>query len=65
MGTAAEERNKAQVLEAFDTLVSKRDYAAAQRFWSHSDVIQHGATAEQSKSGLPMFDHTFPTPWRP
>jgi hypothetical protein len=32
MGTAAEERNKAFVLEAFDTLANRRDYAAAQRF---------------------------------
>jgi hypothetical protein len=28
------ERNKALVLEAFDTLFNKRDYAAAERFWS-------------------------------
>ena len=34
METAAEERNKAFVLEAFDALVNRRDYAAAQRFWS-------------------------------
>ena len=27
-----EERNKAVVLEAFDTLFNRRDYAAAQRF---------------------------------
>ena len=26
--------NKALVLEAFDTLFNKRDYAAAERFWS-------------------------------
>jgi hypothetical protein len=28
------ERNKAIVLEAFETLFNKRDYAAAERFWS-------------------------------
>jgi len=28
------EQNKATVLEAFDTLFNKRDYAAAERFWS-------------------------------
>jgi hypothetical protein len=28
------EQNKALVLEAFDTLFNKRDYAAAERFWS-------------------------------
>ena len=32
--TEIEQRNKALVLEAFDTLFNKRDYAAAQRFWS-------------------------------
>jgi predicted SnoaL-like aldol condensation-catalyzing enzyme len=40
--TAAEDRNKAFVLEAFDTLFNQRDYAAAQRFWS-PDYIQHSA----------------------
>ena len=29
-----EERNKALVLEAFDTLFNRRDYEAAARFWS-------------------------------
>ena len=133
MGTAAEEHNKALVLGAFDTLGNRRDYAAAQRFWSadyiqrsvhiplgreglfnlvkasppdrryenaltvadgdyvmlqgrlsstelrtnritvdlvrpqdgpiveHWDVVQDEATAEESKSGLPMFGDTFPT----
>ena len=28
------EQNKALVLEAFDTLFNKRDYAAAERYWS-------------------------------
>ena len=28
------EQNKALVLEAFDTLFNKRDYATAERFWS-------------------------------
>ena len=34
MTTQLEERNKAPVLEAFDTLFNKRDYDAAARFWS-------------------------------
>jgi predicted SnoaL-like aldol condensation-catalyzing enzyme len=127
-----ESKNKALVLEAFETLFNKRDYAAAERFWSpnyiqhsthiapgrdglfnliksipptlkyepgtvvaegdfvivhgrfsnfgapvnwiaadivriqngilveHWDVIQDEATAEQSKSGAPMFGKTFP-----
>jgi predicted SnoaL-like aldol condensation-catalyzing enzyme len=37
-----EELNKALVLEAFDTLFNKRDYKAAERFWS-PDYIQHSA----------------------
>ena len=35
-------RNKALVLEAFDTLFNKRDYVAAERFWSPA-YIQHSA----------------------
>jgi predicted SnoaL-like aldol condensation-catalyzing enzyme len=132
MGTATDERNKAFVLEAFETLANRRDFAAAERFWSphyiqrsahippgrdglfnlvkasppdrryenaltvahgdyvmlhgrlsaagpgpnritadivrledgliaeHWDVVQDEATAEESKSGLPMFGDTFP-----
>jgi predicted SnoaL-like aldol condensation-catalyzing enzyme len=51
VGTAAEERNKAFVLEAFDTLVNLRDYAAAQRFWS-PDYIQHSAHIPPGRDGL-------------
>ena len=36
------QENKALVLEAFATLFNRRDYAAAERFWS-SDYIQHSA----------------------
>src|SRR6202165_5157228 len=45
MTREGEERNKAFVLEAFDTLFNRRDYAAAQRFWS-PDYIQHSAHIE-------------------
>ena len=34
MGEKIESKNKALVLKAFDTLFNKRDYAAADRFWS-------------------------------
>jgi predicted SnoaL-like aldol condensation-catalyzing enzyme len=34
MARELEEKNKALVLRAFDTLFNKRDYAAAERFWS-------------------------------
>ena len=49
--TAAEDRNKALVLEAFDTLFNQRDYAAAQRFWS-PDYIQHSAHIAPGRDGL-------------
>ena len=46
-----ESKNKALVLEAFDTLFNKRDYAAAERFWS-PDYIQHSAHIEPGREGL-------------
>ena len=49
--TDTEERNKALVLEAFDTLFNKRDYAAAERFWS-PNYIQHSAHIEPGREGL-------------
>ncbi|MCW2649249.1 MAG: deazaflavin-dependent nitroreductase family protein [Mycobacterium sp.] len=51
MGTAAEERNKAFVLDAFDTLANRRDYAAAELFWSR-DYIQHSAHIPPGRDGL-------------
>jgi len=42
MSPPLQEKNKALVLEAFDTLFNKRDYAAARRFWS-PNYIQHSA----------------------
>jgi predicted SnoaL-like aldol condensation-catalyzing enzyme len=49
--TATEEQTKAFVLNAFDTLFNKRDYAAAERFWS-PDYIQHSAHIEPGREGL-------------
>ena len=46
-----EEKNKAFVLEAFETLFNKRDYAAAERFWS-SNYIQHSAHIPPGREGL-------------
>jgi predicted SnoaL-like aldol condensation-catalyzing enzyme len=51
MGQSLEEKNKAIVLEAFDTLFNKRDYAAAERFWS-PNYIQHSAHIEPGREGL-------------
>jgi predicted SnoaL-like aldol condensation-catalyzing enzyme len=45
------EQNKAIVLEAFDTLFNKRDYAAAERFWS-PQYIQHSAHIPPGREGL-------------
>ena len=49
--TATEEQTKAFVLNAFDTLFNKRDYAAAERFWS-PDYIQHSAHIAPGREGL-------------
>src|SRR6266496_4313046 len=46
-----ESKNKALVLKAFETLFNKRDYAAAERFWS-PDYIQHSAHIEPGRDGL-------------
>ena len=45
------EQNKRLVLAAFDTLFNKRDYAAAEKFWS-PDYIQHSAHIEPGREGL-------------
>jgi len=45
------EENKALVLEAFDTLFNKRDYEAAERYWS-PNYIQHSAHTEPGRDGL-------------
>ena len=49
--TENEQRNRALVLQAFDTLFNKRDYTAAQRFWS-GDYIQHSAHIQPGREGL-------------
>jgi predicted SnoaL-like aldol condensation-catalyzing enzyme len=51
MDQSTESRNKALVLKAFDTLFNKRDYAAAERFWS-PNYIQHSAHIEPGREGL-------------
>src|SRR5947209_20299646 len=45
------EQNKALVLQAFDLLFNKRDYAAAEKFWS-TRYIQHSAHIEPGREGL-------------
>ena len=51
MNDSKAENNKAIVLEAFDTLFNKRDYTAAERFWS-PNYIQHSAHIEPGRDGL-------------
>ena len=51
MATTTEQSNNALVLEAFDTLFNKRDYAAAERFWSPS-YIQHSKHIAPGRHGL-------------
>jgi predicted SnoaL-like aldol condensation-catalyzing enzyme len=51
MTNTTPEQNKVLVLEAFDTLFNKRDYAAAERFWS-TRYIQHSAHIGPGREGL-------------
>jgi predicted SnoaL-like aldol condensation-catalyzing enzyme len=46
-----EAKNKALVLEAFDTLFNKKDLVAAERFWS-ANYIQHSAHVPPGRDGL-------------
>ena len=48
---ATPEQNKKLILEAFDTLFNRRDYAAAEKFWS-PNYIQHSAHIEPGREGL-------------
>jgi len=51
MGESTAAENKAIVLEAFETLFNKRDYAAAERFWS-PNYVQHSAHIAPGREGL-------------
>ena len=51
MSQSIQARNKALVLEAFDILFNKRDYAEAERYWS-PDYIQHSAHIAPGREGL-------------
>jgi predicted SnoaL-like aldol condensation-catalyzing enzyme len=51
MSQTNEARNKALALEAFNTLFNKRDFAAAERFWSPR-YIQHSAHIAPGREGL-------------
>jgi predicted SnoaL-like aldol condensation-catalyzing enzyme len=51
MSETIQEKNKALVLDAFDTLFNKRDYAAAEKFWS-PNYMQHSAHIPPGRDGL-------------
>ena len=51
MSQTTQQKNKALVLEAFDALFNRRDYAAAERFWSPG-YIQHSAHIAPGREGL-------------
>jgi predicted SnoaL-like aldol condensation-catalyzing enzyme len=52
-------QNKALVLEAFDMLFNKRDYASAERYWSDR-YIQHSAHIPPDRDGLFNLVRTVP-----
>ena len=51
MKTTLEDKNKAIVLKAFDTLFNQRDYVTAEKFWS-PNYIQHSAHIQPGREGL-------------
>ncbi|HTU55478.1 MAG TPA: ester cyclase [Acetobacteraceae bacterium] len=51
MSKTTPQENKALVLEAFEALFNKRDYDAAERFWSDR-YIQHSAHIPPGREGL-------------
>ena len=51
MSETIQEKNKALVLDAFDTLFNKRDYTSAEKYWS-PNYIQHSAHIPPGRKGL-------------
>jgi len=52
-------QNKVLVLQAFDTLLNKRDYKAAERYWS-SNYLQHSAHIPPGRDRLFNLVRTMP-----
>src|ERR1700676_1946500 len=59
MNQTIEEKKKELVLKAFDILFNKRDYAAAEGYWS-PNYIQHSAHIEPGRKGLFNLIKTMP-----
>jgi predicted SnoaL-like aldol condensation-catalyzing enzyme len=51
MNQTIEEKNKELVLKAFETLFNKKDFVAAEKFWS-PNYIQHSAHIPPGRDGL-------------
>jgi len=51
MSESTAQRNKAFVLEAFETLLNRKDFVAAEKFWS-PNYIQHSAHIPPGRDGL-------------
>ena len=51
MSETIQEKNKALVLDAFDTLFNRRNYTAAEKYWSPT-YIQHSAHIPPGRDGL-------------
>jgi predicted SnoaL-like aldol condensation-catalyzing enzyme len=63
MSRTTTEQNKALVLEAFDTLFNKRDYEAAECYWSDR-YLQHSAHIAPGRDGLFNLIRTLPATLR-
>jgi predicted SnoaL-like aldol condensation-catalyzing enzyme len=59
MSRTTPQQNKALVLEAFDALFNKRDYAVAARYWSDR-YIQHSAHIAPGRDSLFNLVRTLP-----
>jgi len=51
MSESTPQRNKAFVLEAFETLFNRKDFVAAEKFWA-PNYIQHSAHIGPGREGL-------------
>ena len=60
---STDDRNVQIVLNAFDTLFNRRDYASAERFWSPR-YIQHSAHIAPGRDGLFDLIKTLPATLR-
>src|ERR1700675_3145396 len=63
MNPTKQKTNKALVLEAFDILFNKRDYAAAERYWS-PNYIQHSDHITPGREGLFELVKTMPSAFK-